>query len=61
MRWLPLGNDGGFGEHDHALGSERFAERYALDAGDEQQERASPVFDWTRAQIVLLEAYEAAP
>ena len=38
----------GLGEHDRAFGGERLAEQDAFDAGDEQQERASPPLERTR-------------
>jgi hypothetical protein len=43
------------GEHGRALGGERFAEQDSVDAADEPQERAAPLFDGMQAQIVPTE------
>jgi hypothetical protein len=45
----------GLGEHDRAFGGERLAEQDAFDAGDEQQERASPPLERTQAHILAFE------
>ena len=52
---MSLGPIAGFGEHDLALGGDRFAEQDPAGAADEPPERLLPLFERAQPLIVALE------